>query len=236
MGRHRRPVNAAGGLVALAAVAASIGFPGASHAATSGEVTPGQPEHEAVLDSSVRPATQAAGSPQTYTVKPGDFLSRIAGKLCANTSAWRNLASANKLRNPDLIFPGEELKVACHAAVSAVTSSPRATVDSHARAVVTSASGVFSCSALEDLWEEAGGSHGEAFMAAEIAKAESGGRSSAISPTDDFGLWQINGGHGRALATLDPLGNAKAAVLISGDGRNWNPWTTFRTGAYRGLC
>lgn len=59
--------------------------------------------------------------------------------------------------------------------------------------------------------------------------AESGGKSWAISPSSDFGLWQINSGHG-ALATLDPLANAKAAILISSNGANWNPWTTYTSG------
>ena len=39
-----------------------------------------------------------------------------------------------------------------------------------------------------------------------------------------------------ALSTYNPLGNAKAAVVISDDGRNWTPWTTFTSGAYRGRC
>ena len=65
--------------------------------------------------------------------------------------------------------------------------------------------------------------------------AESGGNPNAISPTADYGLWQINASHG-AEATLDPLGNAEAAVAISSDGANWGPWTTFTTGAYSGRC
>jgi hypothetical protein len=95
--------------------------------------------------------------------------------------------------------------------------------------------GHYSCSALESLWEEAGGSSGTAFMAAEIATAESGGNPNAVSPTDDFGLWQINGSHG-SMATLDPFGNAKAAISISNDGHSWGAWTTYTSGAYAGRC
>jgi hypothetical protein len=72
-------------------------------------------------------------------------------------------------------------------------------------------------------------------MAAEIAMAESGGNPNAISPTDDFGLWQINGSHG-SMATLNPLGNAKSAISISGNGSNWGAWTTYTSGAYSGKC
>lgn len=95
--------------------------------------------------------------------------------------------------------------------------------------------GYYDCSALENLWISEGGNSGVAFIAAEIAMAESGGNPSAISPTDDFGLWQINGSWG-ALASLNPYTNARAAISISGDGTNWSPWTTYTTGAYIGRC
>jgi hypothetical protein len=95
--------------------------------------------------------------------------------------------------------------------------------------------GYYSCPMLEHLWISVGGNPSAAFVAAEIATAESGGRPGAISPTNDYGLWQINGSHG-ALASLDPIANAKAAVLISGNGSNWSPWTTFVSGAYVGRC
>jgi LysM repeat protein len=95
--------------------------------------------------------------------------------------------------------------------------------------------GTYSCSDLEQLWDAAGGNPGSAFMAAEIAMAESGGNPNAISPTNDYGLWQINASNG-ALATLDPFKNAKSAIILSGDGHDWDPWTTYTSGAYSGRC
>jgi soluble lytic murein transglycosylase-like protein len=65
--------------------------------------------------------------------------------------------------------------------------------------------------------------------------AESGGNPNAISRTNDYGLWQINASHG-ALATLNPLGSAEAAVSISGNGSNWGAWTTYTSGAYSDRC
>jgi hypothetical protein len=66
--------------------------------------------------------------------------------------------------------------------------------------------------------------------------AESGGNPNAISPTDDFGRWQINGSNG-ALATLNAFQNAKSAIILSADdGTNWGPWTTYHSGAYYGRC
>lgn len=99
-----------------------------------------------------------------------------------------------------------------------------------------SPSGTLGCSGLETLWKSAGGNPGAAFTAAEIAMAESGGNQYAISPTNDYGYWQINGSHGPALATLNAYGNARAAIIISNNGTDWYPWTTYVTGAYIGRC
>jgi Lysozyme like domain/LysM domain len=96
-------------------------------------------------------------------------------------------------------------------------------------------SGTLGCSGLEQLWDAAGGNPQHAFMAAEIAMAESGGNQYAHSPTDDFGYWQINASNG-ALATYDALGNAKSAIILSQDGTNWSPWTTYTAGLYVGRC
>src|SRR5215475_7568646 len=83
-------------------------------------------------------------------------------------------------------------------------------------------SGTLGCSGLERLWEAAGGSPAHAFIAAEIAMAESGGNQYAHSPTNDFEYWQINGSNG-ALATYDAFGNAQAAIILSQNGTDWGP-------------
>jgi LysM repeat protein len=98
-----------------------------------------------------------------------------------------------------------------------------------------SLSGTLSCSGLEQLWDSAGGNPGDAFMAAEIAMAESGGNQYALSPTDDYGYWQINASNG-SLATFNAYGNARSAIILSQDGTNWSPWTTYESGAYIGQC
>jgi LysM repeat protein len=96
-------------------------------------------------------------------------------------------------------------------------------------------SGTLGCSGLERLWEAAGGSPAHAFIAAEIAMAESGGNQYAHSPTNDFGYWQINASNG-ALATYNAFGNARSAIILSQNGTNWSPWTTYTSGAYAGRC
>jgi len=127
-------------------------------------------------------------------------------------------------------------------AVVVVAAAGRGHVAMHAHAHVTAAhirGGTRDCAQLEALWESAGGAPGAAFTAAEIAMAESGGRQYAtLVDSDgsvDRGYFQINSTHG-SLSTYDAYGNARAAVLISGNGTDWSPWVTFNTGAYAGKC
>lgn len=105
--------------------------------------------------------------------------------------------------------------------------------------IPAAAGGILDCSQLEALWESAGGSASAAFTAAEIAEAESSGQQYGTNhnsnETVDRGYWQINSSHG-SLSTFDAYGNARAAVLISSDGADWTPWTTYDTGAYVGKC
>jgi hypothetical protein len=99
----------------------------------------------------------------------------------------------------------------------------------------TNLSGTLSCSGLEALWVEAGGSAAAEVTAASIAMAESGGNQFATGTVGERGYWQINPVNG-ALSTYDPYGNARAAVIMSGNGTNWSPWTTYTSGAYAGRC
>lgn len=73
-------------------------------------------------------------------------------------------------------------------------------------------------------------------VAAAVAYAESGGNTGAIGDGGhSFGLWQIHlPAHPQYKGTnlLDPLTNARAAILISKSGTDFKPWTTFRNGAY----
>ena len=57
------------------------------------------------------PAKAAAG--QTYTVKKGDSLSKIAKRVYGDAQQWRKIHEANRdiIDNPDLIHPGQVLKL-----------------------------------------------------------------------------------------------------------------------------
>jgi hypothetical protein len=126
------------------------------------------------------------------------------------------------------------LSVPYDSPAGAATAAPEVAHEAVATASVA-LSGTLGCTGLEELWQEAGGSPGEAVMAASIAMAESSGQQYATGGVGERGYWQINPNHG-SLSTYDPLGNAKAAVIISADGTNWTPWTTYTSGAYIGRC
>lgn len=55
----------------------------------------------------------AAGTQRTYTVQAGDSLSKIAKREYGDASQWKKIHEANKdlIKNPDLIHPGQTLKL-----------------------------------------------------------------------------------------------------------------------------
>jgi hypothetical protein len=75
-------------------------------------------------------------------------------------------------------------------------------------------------------------------IAVAVARAESSWIPSNISPTQDYGLWQINkAAHGSQYdfdrLLTDYAYNAMAAYNISGKGTHWSAWTAYNSGAYR---
>jgi LysM repeat protein len=236
---------------ATAAAAATVV---AAHKAATGKIT---------LDSVT--ARKAATGTSHYKVRQGDTLSKIANHFYGKSSDWRWLYHENEttVSDPNLIYPGQTLRVpadvpanftlknytprhakpaapgrhakpATHVANEGSRSSTTATTASSGGGS-TSMGGTLSCSGLEQLWISAGGARSAAFMAAEVAMAESGGKQYALSPTDDYGYWQINASNG-SLATFSAYGNARAAIALSNNGTNWSAWTTYTSGAYSGRC
>jgi LysM repeat protein len=198
--------------------------------------------------------------PARYTVRDGDTLSKIARRFYGHADDWGFLYYRNKLTITDanLIYTGQALilpegmpkgytlaeYLPKRPAVATTPAQPTATPRTATQVTTPppaspSTGGTLSCSGLENLWDSAGGNPSGAFMAAEIAEAESGGQQYATDHdsdgTVDEGYWQINSSNG-ALSTYDAYGNAKAAITLSDDGRNWSAWVTDRTGAYSGLC
>ena len=56
---------------------------------------------------------QAAPAMKTYVVQKGDSLSKIAKAEYGNANDWRRIFEANRdiIKNPDLIHPGQSLKI-----------------------------------------------------------------------------------------------------------------------------
>jgi hypothetical protein len=94
-----------------------------------------------------------------------------------------------------------------------------------------------SFSQLYWLARSVGLSHEDARIAAAVAMAESAGNPGAIGDRGtSYGLWQVHlPAHpwAASMNMLDPYQNALAMARISGGGKNWKPWTTYRTGAYK---
>jgi hypothetical protein len=195
-------VKAAAGLLALGTVGAAGNAELGGHAQVVG-------------------AEQSIGKVM-YTVRPGDTLSKLAAYFCHDPGRYRVLAAANGIANPNMIRVGQSLWMACGGTGSS-SSSISGSSYTAGSAVIPAPSSIYSYAGLERLWIAAGGSSGTASHAACIAEHESGGRPWAISPTNDWGLWQIHDG---GYAMLNAFANAQRAIAMSGNGTNWSQWTT----------
>lgn len=58
-------------------------------------------------------STAEPSAERLYVVKSGDSLSKIAQREYGDANKWRRIFEANqdKLKDPDLIHPGQELKI-----------------------------------------------------------------------------------------------------------------------------
>lgn len=61
------------------------------------------------------PSAEASGQAtlKTYTVVKGDSLSKIARRHYGDAQQWRKIYEANKdsIKDPDLIYPGQNLRI-----------------------------------------------------------------------------------------------------------------------------
>jgi LysM repeat protein len=232
MGRHAAPTQLEkaaekAGKAAPAAAMAGLLVAGPAHVAVAAPATTAAVAAQIHTDAMVVHDQQGT---RTYIVRPGDTLSSISQRIYGTPAdaLWLYQVNRSVIQNPNLIYPGQRLILPAHPSARTTGGVPEVAHESML-------SGTLSCAGLEELWEEAGGSPGEAVMAASIAMAESSGEQYATGGVGERGYWQINPDHG-ALSTYDPLGNAQAAVAISDDGTNWTPWTTYTSGAYLGRC
>lgn len=84
---------------------------------------------------------------------------------------------------------------------------------------------------IANAWLRNGGVAGRAVVMTAIGLAESSGITDAHSPTDDWGVWQINAVHfGDGVVTAQNVTdvdvNATEAIRLSSNGDNISPWAT----------
>ena len=74
-------------------------------------------QQDVVADVKATGGPQGSQSEQTYTVKAGDTLSKIAKEHLGNANAYMDIFNANndQLTDPDKIKPGQVLKIPQHA-------------------------------------------------------------------------------------------------------------------------
>lgn len=60
--------------------------------------------------SSTAPAAEVH---ETYEIKPGDSLSKIAKRVYGDAREWKRIFEANTdvIKDPDKIFPGQKIKI-----------------------------------------------------------------------------------------------------------------------------
>jgi len=73
---------------------------------------PDEPDFSDVAGGSSSTAPSGQGG-RTYTIKKGDSLSKIAKQFYGDAKQWNKIFEANKdaIKNPDLIFPGQVIKI-----------------------------------------------------------------------------------------------------------------------------
>ena len=78
------------------------------------EKLPGRPDFSNVKSgSSSRPLAPEPPQDQWYTVTAGDSLSKIAKRFYGDANRWQKIYDANReeIKDPDLIHPGQKLKI-----------------------------------------------------------------------------------------------------------------------------
>lgn len=91
----------------------------------------------------------------------------------------------------------------------------------------------YSITDVAKIWIRNGGAAttDQLINACAVCWAESGGNSTAVSPSSDYGLWQINRIHfGDGIISAanwsNPDVNAREAIKLSANGQNWAAWCT----------
>jgi LysM repeat protein len=170
---------------------------------------------------------QVAGAEEasTYVVQPGDTLSQIA------PSNWRAVAVANDIPNPDLIFPGQELRLDVPADLGVgaefESESDQAVADDDAAPAADADDGAAPEEAAEPEQASGGSSGGGVWDA--LAQCESGGDWSISTGNGYYGGLQFSQGSWEAAGGSGNPANASREEQIRVaenllDQQGWGAW------------
>ena len=195
-----------------------------------------------VAVSSAQAAGHRAASAQAvkYTVRPGDSLSAIAGRVYHNSNAWPVLYWANhsQIRWANIINAGQVLKVPAKPAkipgapglLGPAAPAPTLAAPAPAPAQATAVTPTYASAAPAASYS--GGSPGGSFGQCVIAR-ESGGNSQVMNSSGHYGLYQFSEGTWVAYGgSAGSFGNASVAqqnqvfanALAQGGQSNWSAY------------
>jgi LysM repeat protein len=238
---------------ALAGVAAAVCLSPQAHAQTTApQVTV---RHAAALDAASRPNVlmadlvrvkqrmPAAALPAKYTVRSGDSLSSIAGRVYRNPDAWPVLYWANhsKIRWANIIMAGQVLHVPAKPAripdppAELGPPAPKpapAPVTSTAPASAPAPSYVPAQAPAQTTSTYSGSAAGGSFQACVIAR-ESGGNSQVMNSSGHYGLYQFSASTWAAYggnpsdfghASVSEQNQVFSNAIAAGGQSNWSPY------------
>jgi hypothetical protein len=178
--------------------------------------------------------------PVSYTVRPGDSLSAIAGRFYHKQSAWPVLYWANhsKIRWANIVSTGQVLRIPAEPAK--IPSAPGqlgpvapAPAPVAAAAVSTGSSPAYApAQAAPAASSYSGGTAGGSFGQCVIAR-ESGGNAQVMNSSGHYGLYQFSEGTWVAYGgSASDFGHASAGeqnqvfsnALAQGGQSNWSPY------------
>jgi Transglycosylase-like domain/LysM domain len=172
--------------------------------------------------------------PDRYTIRPGDSLSSIAGKVYRKQDAWPVLYWANrdKVHWADIISTGQVLKVP--ALPAKIPAAPGQLGPAPAPAPASAPAAATSSAPVQATAEVSGGTYsgGGGFASCVIAR-ESGGNAQVMNSSGHYGLYQFSASTWQAYGgSAADFGHASVAqqnqvfnnALARGGQSNWSPY------------
>ena len=185
----------------------------------------------AVKRAALATATTAPARPASYTIRAGDSLSSIAGKVYHKQNAWPVLYWANrdKIRWANIVGEGQVLKVPALPAKIPAAPSQLGPAPAPAPATAPAAT---SWSAPAQATASGTYSGGGGFASCVIAR-ESGGNSQVMNSSGHYGLYQFSASTWQAYGgSAASFGNASVSeqnrvfnnAMAQGGQSNWSPY------------